>query len=192
MTLLKTSGFCICSKPTKKMEGRRRWLKTCGDRKCSHALHVITMTTKDEDGLSKADLRSKKLVRTQLDKDPDAFKKIGLKAVQTIGEEGIKKRNDKISKALRLTDDRTGLKRFRRSVVYHTKKQDLSDLENFSRLSQGFEIDHVLSVVDGFKAGLTPKQVAHKANLRIVSKAENRAKWMRSDMTAQQLLEKIK
>lgn len=173
------------------MSGRKRWLKTCGESKCSHDLHVVSMTTKNENGISKADLRSKKLVATQLSKDPNIFKIKGLKAMATLGEEGLIARGNKISKALRKTEDRTGIKRFRRSVSHYTKKQDLSDLPNYEKLKDGHEIDHILSVIDGFNAGLSSKQVSHKANLQVLSRKANRDKYIRSDMTVNELLEKI-
>lgn len=56
----------------------------------------------------------------------------------------------------------------------------------------GYEVDHIFSIIDGFKAGVDPRIVGHIANLQILTKKENRDKYMRSDQTLEQLLEKIK
>jgi len=185
--------ICICSKPLKKVPSRNRWLKTCGDRTCSHRVQANAMMDISMNGISKAKLRAAKAVATLTAKDPEYFKKHAQRVLSTLGEAGREARGKQCSatKQAKGAVNQTELAKFRRSVAHYTRKQDLSHLPNFEKLKEGYQIDHILSVVDGFKAGLTPKQVAHKANLQVLSRQENRAKYTRSDMTPAELLEKI-
>lgn len=185
--------ICICSKSLKKVPGRNRWLKTCGDPVCSHRVQANTMMGVTEDGVSKAKLRAIKAMATLTERDPEYFKKHAQRILDTLGEAGREARGKRCSETKRARGavNQTELAKFRRSVAHYTRKQDLSDLPGFEKLKEGYQIDHILSVVDGFKAGLTPKQVAHKVNLQVLSRQENRAKYTRSDMTPAELLEKI-
>jgi hypothetical protein len=148
------------------------------------------MTTLNEDGVSKADLRSRKIHETLAAKDPDYKRKWSNKLLSTLGEDGLAARGKACSETRRRADQRA-LVRYRSSVSYYTRKQDLSVLENIHLLKDGYQIDHILSVVDGFLAGLPTKVVAHKANLQVLSRAANRAKYTRSDQTVEDLLGKI-
>ena len=53
-------------------------------------------------------------------------------------------------------------------------------------------LDHILSIVDGFKNNIDPKILGSVHNLRIISGTANRIKSYKSDMTAEQLLNKWK
>lgn len=190
------SSLCPnCDKPRKVVQRGRKMVmrKTCGNMSCAHAVQAASMMKTGEDGLSRAQKRAAKAVETLKSRDPDYFRKHAQRILTTLGEEGLALRGKQCSqtKQSRGAVNQSALAKYRRSVTHFTRKQDLSDLPNFEKLKQGYQIDHILSVVDGFKAQLNPKQVAHKANLQVISRAENRAKYTRSDMTVKELLEKI-
>lgn len=193
MSLEKSQGLCVCSKPTKKMEGRNRWLKTCGEDTCKRAVHLKTLSITDENGLTGFWRRGRNIAKG-LTSECIAVRTERAKAkLSSLGEDGLtgyERRGNAISLAKGGSNE-LELRRYRRMVPHYTKKQDLSDLKGFDLLKSGHQIDHILSVVDGFKLKLSPKQVPHKANLQVLSRQDNRAKWPRSDQTAEQLLEKI-
>ena len=56
---------------------------------------------------------------------------------------------------------------------------------------QTFHVDHIFSVLDGFTLGVEPAIVSHPENLRILAAKVNSSKGRTSEMTLQQLLEKI-
>ena len=53
---------------------------------------------------------------------------------------------------------------------------------------QTFHVDHKVSVLEGYYAGLTVDQLSHPANLQILSAADNVAKGARSSMSIDELL----
>lgn len=55
-----------------------------------------------------------------------------------------------------------------------------------------FHVDHIVSVMDGFTKKISPAIMSHPANLRILEAGKNASKGARSDMTIEELLEKIK
>jgi hypothetical protein len=61
-----------------------------------------------------------------------------------------------------------------------------------SQYRGGYQLDHILSKVDGFNLGLDPEIVSHPANLRMLTVSENISKSSRSDMTAVELLREIR
>jgi hypothetical protein len=60
------------------------------------------------------------------------------------------------------------------------------------RIKGTYQLDHTLSKVDGFKQSVLPKDLAHPANLRMLTIEENISKGPASDITVKQLMESIK
>jgi len=56
----------------------------------------------------------------------------------------------------------------------------------------GVSRDHILSVSEGFMNGYDPINIGHPANCRIIKHIENKAKDRKSDITYDELLERIK
>ena len=61
-----------------------------------------------------------------------------------------------------------------------------------SHTEDNYQVDHRLSIIQGWIEGLTPEQVSHQANLRFIPWRENNAKWHRSDLTKDELLDLCK
>ena len=59
------------------------------------------------------------------------------------------------------------------------------------RTKGSFQLDHIYSKVEGFKNNIPPNIVSHPANLRMMTIKENISKSFRSDITIEDLLEKI-
>lgn len=67
---------------------------------------------------------------------------------------------------------------------YDESKRGLNSLTE-----DNYQVDHRLSIVQGFLDGITPEQMSHPANLRFIPWRDNLAKWHRSDLTKEELLE---
>jgi len=64
--------------------------------------------------------------------------------------------------------------------------------ENGYKLGQQtYHVDHKLSVLDGYYAGLSVEVVSHPANLRVISASENVAKGSNSIITVEELCEEL-
>lgn len=78
--------------------------------------------------------------------------------------------------------------KYRKLVVYYTKRQPLHLLENSDKprtvcgVSGGYQLDHILSIKDGFIRGIEPRFVASLINLRFIPWEENNRKNAKSDM----------
>ena len=85
--------------------------------------------------------------------------------------------------------------KYRRKVWALTNK-NVHLIQNYDASKRGlnsltednYQVDHRLSIIQGWIDGLTPEQVSHQANLRFIPWRENNAKWHRSDLTKDELL----
>jgi hypothetical protein len=78
--------------------------------------------------------------------------------------------------------------RYRALVWKLTNQQDLSSLPNIHlREWRKFDLDHIISIYDGFRLGLPAKAIASPDNLRIIPHRENADKGVRSDYNANPL-----
>jgi hypothetical protein len=85
--------------------------------------------------------------------------------------------------------------KFRREVWKITNKNaklipnyDASRRGLNSLTEDNYQVDHRLSIIQGWLDGITPEQMSHPANLRFIPWRENLAKWHRSDLTKDELL----
>jgi len=83
----------------------------------------------------------------------------------------------------------------------YPEKFNFALIENFGWYSpsnsnkpnlNGVSRDHIYSVMDGFENNIDPNILAHPANCRLMRHNDNISKYRRSDITIDQLLEKIK
>ncbi len=89
--------------------------------------------------------------------------------------------------------------KYRRKVWALTNK-NVHLIQNYDASKRGlnsltednYQVDHRLSIIQGWIDGLTPEQVSHQANLRFIPWRENNAKWHRSDLTKDELLDLCK
>ena len=56
---------------------------------------------------------------------------------------------------------------------------------------QTYHVDHKMSILEGYYAGLTVNQISHPANLQILEAKKNSAKGSKSILTKEKLLERI-
>jgi hypothetical protein len=74
-------------------------------------------------------------------------------------------------------------KQYIREVRRITNQQPLWTLPNADKLiglcgvDGAYQLDHIISIDEGFKKGLPPSQIGHISNLQYIPWAENRAKW---------------
>jgi hypothetical protein len=70
---------------------------------------------------------------------------------------------------------------------------EMNILENLELRGQerGFDLDHVVSKVNGFKQGIPPYIIGHISNLKIVESTYNRKKQHRSDMPVEKIIEQF-
>lgn len=150
-----------------------------------------TMKQVGPDGLTGYQRRARKCIENKLKKDPDAMKKHARQMLETMGPIGIKKRGETQSASRTTVESltrRQQLSKYRSRVAYLSRKNDLSDLQNFDKWGEEYHLDHKFSVRDGFDSNLTPEIIAHKFNLRFIHRVENRTKWHNSSMTVEELL----
>ena len=76
----------------------------------------------------------------------------------------------------------------------YKKYKEIINPDNLTRgRTRGtYQLDHVMSKIDGFKEGADPKLISHPANLRMLTSTENQSKNSKSQYTKNQLLEEIK
>ena len=76
----------------------------------------------------------------------------------------------------------------------YKKYKEIINPDNLTRgRTRGtYQLDHVMSKIDGFKEGVDPKLISHPANLRMLTSTENQSKNSKSQYTKNQLLEEIK
>lgn len=75
--------------------------------------------------------------------------------------------------------------RYKLDVRRITKKQPLFLLENFNKrgragIENAYQLDHIISVCDGFKRGITPEKIGNITNLRMIPWKENLIKGIMS------------
>lgn len=83
---------------------------------------------------------------------------------------------------------------YRRKVWAITKKQPLETLDNFSkrgRGNHGYHVDHIVSIRDGFRNNIEPEIIGSIHNLRMMLGRDNIMKGPRSDMSVNELLNKM-
>lgn len=68
---------------------------------------------------------------------------------------------------------------------YSPKNSKNANLNGVSR-------DHILSISDGYKKNIDPSIISHPANCMIMRHYENQKKWAKSNITYDELIEKIK
>ena len=59
------------------------------------------------------------------------------------------------------------------------------------RVKGTYQLDHIISKVEGFKLNIVPDIIAHPANLRMLTMEDNISKGVRSHYTLEQLLKII-
>ena len=64
--------------------------------------------------------------------------------------------------------------------IYNTYKEEINP-NNYPRtlcgVDGGYQLDHIISVKEGFDNGIPPEEIAKKENLQMLTWQENRAKW---------------
>lgn len=91
----------------------------------------------------------------------------------------------------------TEWQKYKKSVRYYTMKtyKQYKELINPNDLPIGvceYQIDHIYSIRHGFEHNISPEIIGHKENLRILWHVENKSKHIRSDITIEELIKKIK
>jgi hypothetical protein len=101
---------------------------------------------------------------------------------------------DKISKTRR---EKFGLTEKQRTIYKHYAAacrriaQRWAKKNNYVLGQQTYHVDHIFSVMDGFRNSLPLQFVNHSINLRILEAKKNSSKGPKSELTIYQLLEKI-
>lgn len=77
------------------------------------------------------------------------------------------------------------------SRIYRDHKEHINPNFELMRYPD-YHLDHILSIAHGIEANLTVLDLAHPCNLQMLPAAENLAKYSKSDISVQGLLNKIK
>lgn len=135
-------------------------------------------------------MRSYQLVRRSYDKIglilcyQCSRKRIGKTMNRKNIDEATRKRTG--SKHPRFNTNKDSLKEYAYKVRETTKKQPLFLLENGDKpitrcgVSGGFQLDHMMSIKDGFENGIPPEFIGSIVNLQIIPWEENRKKGSKS------------
>lgn len=76
----------------------------------------------------------------------------------------------------------------------YKKYKDIINPENYlrGRTRGTYQLDHIMSKIDGFTNNVAPELIAHPANLRMLTATENQSKNSKSHCTKDQLFEEIR
>lgn len=85
---------------------------------------------------------------------------------------------------------------YKRSVWIETNK-NTHLIPNYDETKRGrnqlgqenYQVDHIVSITDGFKQGVDPEIIGSGSNLRFIPWQQNLAKWYRSEMSIEELYE---
>lgn len=75
--------------------------------------------------------------------------------------------------------------------LVYKKYKHLINPQNLKRSKEGYHLDHIVSLADGFRNGTPLYIITHPANLRIIPAKENVSKNSKSDMTLDELFKRI-
>lgn len=89
--------------------------------------------------------------------------------------------------------NRKAFEKYKCEVWSYTKLQPIEKLDNSDKRGRGyrkgFQLDHILSMTDGFLQKIDPKIVGNIVNLRFIPTRENLVKHKRSHLSKEKLLE---
>lgn len=107
----------------------------------------------------------------------------------------IKTKNTKITKGIQMPDENISpFHLYRKTVHRLSSKEPLHTLENVNLRghfnNNGYHLDHILSIKDGFRFGIPPEIIASIVNLRFVPAIENYSKGGKSDQLLGDLIRK--
>lgn len=165
------------------IRGASEYSKTCCDKKCASLLRLKTLGAAGITNISEK--RYKTLAR--LDKD-------GLSGFDRMYK---KQHATKVSKNLVLPYDKMSeLTKYRNKCNSISSKFDLSKLPNYefrgvNGTQNAYQIDHEISIVYGFKNGISPEIIGHICNLKMIPWKDNVRKNIKCSITLEVLLEKI-
>jgi hypothetical protein len=74
------------------------------------------------------------------------------------------------------------------SVVHLIPGFDATKRGRCSLTEDNWQVDHKLSIIQGWLEGLTPEQMSHLANLQFIPWRDNLAKWHNSSIKKEELL----
>ncbi len=79
-------------------------------------------------------------------------------------------------------------------VTYKSLMKYSSEIKNLELRgrSEGYDLDHIFSIFEGFDKQIDPEIIGHWKNLRIVESSENRSKGKNSSIKISELINKIK
>jgi hypothetical protein len=93
-------------------------------------------------------------------------------------------------------EDLDGYEKYKRQVYHFTnisvsEKFTKEDLKNRGRISgKHIHIDHIFSIIEGFKLKIDPKIIGCKSNVRILSVHDNCSKHKKSEITKEELFKR--
>lgn len=117
-----------------------------------------------------------------------------------LNEEERKERMSKTHKAqltnkrwtpLEEKDDKEAFEFQVRKLTEINYRKHFNDIDNAKLRGKGYDLDHRLSIHEGFTLGLKPETVAHYQNLACIPEHENKAKNSKSSLTVQMLFELV-
>lgn len=84
---------------------------------------------------------------------------------------------------------------YKRKVTMMTRNQELHLLSNIEKRAFGpgeYNLDHMYSQYEGFQNNIPPEIIGHISNLKMILFEENRKKYIRSNITLEELYRRIK
>lgn len=123
------------------------------------------------------------------DKRKEATKKIFEEQVVYNKEARTKSINARKAQAILLPEDAKDYRAYARKC--RKMAQQWAKEKGYELGQQTYHVDHKLSILDGYYAGLSVEVVSHPANLRVISASENVAKGRNSIITVEELVEQL-
>jgi len=136
-------------------------------------------------------------VQCCLERDPNHFSKAGRignqRDISLRYNAAIKTKQTRVGKGEWIEDSNLEpWENYKRQVTKLTRRTTRGmDLSGIGRSNNDFQVDHIVSKIEGFRAGVSPEELSHPANLRIIPTTQNRAKSGRSEMSISELRRKI-
>jgi hypothetical protein len=171
---------CMCSFVKFEERGSGSYKATCGT-KCLN-LRFIKRNIEQAEETQKSRLK---------------FKIIGADGLSGYQRFAIKSSMTRINHGLQIAPaDLQEFKKYRRACYRQTKSHPIHLLLNYEKRGRcgtagAYQIDHKLSIIEGFKQKVCPSIIGHICNLECLPWKENRTKGRNSSITLSELMLKI-
>ena len=177
--------------PNKGKEKRLETLKETLSKRTLEEKEIISKTISE--AVKKRNIEHPDLyVKASKTRKETCLKKYGVSHFSKTEEYSRKMRISMVNKGFWTPiESKNDLEIYRRAVWNTTNKQELTTLKNIEKRGKLFHLDHMFSIVEGFRQNIPSYIIGDINNLKILSASENRIKISKCSITKEELLDAI-